>query len=328
MRDLFIALLDENNTARNHKLLVTLLYTYCPRAAYWWMNGVEPILPADPVWLALRDMAAGYTLQDALIHRSLDTTLNEARRYVREVGRFRSGHPGLKSFTDALAPEVSAFFEAHYDSASFRKRFELKKRMRPFGSWDGFYDYVRTYAFLFEDWAYDMGFKPATTQVERLTLSVRLARSPQLPPVHWPAWGWRAEGPLENVAAFAFEGQQDPIRFTLLANADRVGNKWDGKPQLYSLHPETGAAKVFDESSLFSTKKGEDDDPADDGPVAIETISHHVDSYYHGTAKQGPYPPLAAYTRPSRCQSCGFRRMCYDDSGKLEYDAAMQEGAN
>lgn len=301
MRDLFLALQDDDN-AHKHPLLMVLLYTYCPRMVRWWVSGVEAKLPPDPVWMALDDMSAGHNLRSALIERGLDTALREAYRYVSTVDSFRKNHPGLD------APEVTSIFETMYDQQRARRDFQLSSRVeKEFGSWDGFYSYVRTHAFLFEDWARDVGFEVQSASVEAVTLSLRFTGISRLPPVRWPAWLWRGEGaPREVVSAIAFDGQQDVLRLSLLDKADRVEGSWAGVPDTYSLNPKNGEATPFV------------------SPTDKRLITTSVVQYYHEAIKSGPHPPLAAYTAPSRCAACGFRHTCYKNDGTLQEEMLLE----
>ena len=63
--DLFMALLDKENP-RGHPILAALTYAFCPAAARWWLAGVDPVIPFDPLWQALEDLVSGSTLKEAL----------------------------------------------------------------------------------------------------------------------------------------------------------------------------------------------------------------------------------------------------------------------
>lgn len=310
MRDLFLALIDENN-ARKHPLLVVLLYTYCPRAVRWWVTGAEPVLPPDPVWMALEDMATGRSLRAALVDRELDTAIDDAYRYVRFVHSFR------QNYRNVDAPERTDIFGSIYEQQRIRHDFQVSARVeKAFGSWDGFYSYVRTYAFLFEDWARGIGFDVETADVEAVSLSLRFAGISRLPPVRWPAWLWHQgeSSPREVVGVLARHGQQDALRFSLLDRADRVEGKWAGVPETYALDPERGTAAPFvppvDEQHherLFG-----------------RLVSKAMLPYYHEVVKNGPYPPLAALTAPERCAGCGFRHICYEQDGTLQQEMFLE----
>src|SRR5689334_19788573 len=89
--DLFMALLNRNN-ARGHPILSAMLYAFCPTAARWWLVGADPVLPFDPIWKSLEDLASGETLHDFLIKYGFDNLMEDIRTYIREVEEYRKQH--------------------------------------------------------------------------------------------------------------------------------------------------------------------------------------------------------------------------------------------
>lgn len=292
MRDLFLALQEERNQ-RGHPLLAGLLYAFCPRAARWWTAGADPELPTDPIWLALEDMAAGLSLGRALKQHGLASLVDSAKEYVKTARRYRRNHP------DIAAPEATAFFdEVRGRPVPVEGKLRLKKAEQ-FGGWSGYYEYLRTYAFLFEDWT-DALNMPNTATVHKIRLSLRVKYGNKtVQPVSWPTWMWTSRGPREVVTALAFEGNQDYLRFSLFADADRRDGKWKGRPEIWVLH-QNGEAQAY--QPALSAK-------------GVRTLLEWADTLVH----RGPYLPVGAMTAPHRCGACGFRTYCWEDDAMTEF---------
>lgn len=270
---LFEALSHPEN-ARGHPILLALAWAFCPAAAGWWAGGAVPEVPPDPVRVALRDLAAGWTLRKAMVERGLERVFEEAPRYVQAVEAFRRQHPGIPS------PETSPLFP--YDRLPLSKRFLLTAAVAPLGGWDGFYEYLRTWGFLVDDWAKAMHVREPTLEAVELALAVPGTRRP----VRWPAFVL-SEGPRELLLLF-----EEGLAAELMARADRIGRPWNGRPEGWRVFPD-GTAKPFvpalDDSHL---------------PDLIQALAR--------SAREGPWPPLGALDHPGRCTRCGFRALCWE----------------
>lgn len=268
------ALADPRNP-RGHPLLLALAFAFCPAAAGWWRAGAVPEIPPDPIRAALRDMAAGMTLREALAARGLEAVLEEAPRYIRAVAAFRRQHPGMP------APEASPLFP--YDRLPLGKRFGLTDAVAPLGGWDGFYEYIRTWAFLAEDWARAMHFREARVVAVELALALPGIRRP----ARVPAFVFE-EGPRQALALF-----EEGLAAELALRADRAGAAWNGRPEGWRLFPD-GTAKPY-------------------VPVLEDGALREVVEALARMGREGPWPPLGAMGDPARCRRCGFRGLCWKE---------------
>jgi len=90
--DLFAALQDKENP-RGHPILAALGYLFCPTAARWWLAGVDPVIPFDPLWQVLEDRVSGSSLKAALSSYGFADLLDVAQTYVNQVDAWRDRHP-------------------------------------------------------------------------------------------------------------------------------------------------------------------------------------------------------------------------------------------
>jgi hypothetical protein len=286
MHGLWQALLHPKNP-RGHPILAALAYAFCPAAARWWMAGAVPDPAPAPVREALADMAAGKTLREALTERGFAPVLEEAPRYVRAVEAFRRAHPGIR------APERSEFFLEAYDRLPLAKRFGLTEAVRPLGGWEGFYEYLRAFAFLIEDWGHGMGFRSPAVEAAELAISLPGIRRP----AYFPAFVF-VEGPREVIGALSEDGGQD-LRLPLFVRADRADGRWRGRPEVWVLSPD-GEARPYRPW------------------IADEALPDLVGDLARA-AREGPWPPLRALrSGGTGCAGCGFRGLCWPDGDQLQ----------
>ena len=145
--DLFLALLNRDN-ARGHPILSALVYVFCPTAARWWLVGADPIPPFDPVWKSLEDLTSGGTLLEFLAKYDLDNLTEEIRAYIHEVEEYRRQHP-------VDAPELMPTFRGGKIPVS--RRYGSQNAIQHLGGdWRNLFIYVRTWAFLSQDWRISM----------------------------------------------------------------------------------------------------------------------------------------------------------------------------
>jgi hypothetical protein len=286
--DLFLALKDSENP-RDHPLLTALAYSFCPSAARWWLAGAEPKLPFDPVWQALLDMTdgSGRSLKDVLLAYGFETFLPKTQEYIAQIEAYRRMHPGI------TAPELLPTFKGARSDTG--QRFETKRAIDHLGGeWANFWPYVRTWAYLVDDWCDrmrlvgDINFK-----LERLALTLKGIRRP----AYFPVWAWTARLeratrirlclPVENVA------DHDPLRFSLVQSAQPVGEKpWEADPQVYAVTTGSQVAKF--------------DNYLPKAVPLIDLINRLAD-----TAQNHPCPPIHVLHQPSRCAMCGYWAQCY-----------------
>ena len=285
--DLFLALLNRKN-AREHHILSAMLYVFCPAAARWWLVGVDPILPFDPVWKALEDLVSGETLHDVLVKYGFDGLKEEIKAYIREVEVYRRQHP-------VRSPELMPLFRGGKIPAG--RRFGFYNAINNLGGdWRNLFIYVRTWAFLSQDWRIgmqierDSGYKLTG---EKVCLSLPITRIP----IQFDTWVWRI--PREHVTEtriglLVSNQEQDQLRFSLMRRCTSMGKQpWPNTPTIFGLDRETGEATHFDQ--ILSASGLE---------KVVEAFSIQ--------ARKGPHPPLNALRQPSICKQCGFQHLCLD----------------
>lgn len=285
--DLFLALLNRKN-AREHHILSAMLYVFCPAAARWWLVGVDPILPFDPVWKALEDLVSGETLHDVLVKYGFDGLKEEIKAYIREVEVYRRQHP-------VRSPELMPLFRGGKIPAG--RRFGFYNAINNLGGdWRNLFIYVRTWAFLSQDWRIgmqierDSGYKLTG---EKVCLSLPITRIP----IQFDTWVWRI--PREHVTEtriglLVSNQEQDQLRFSLMRRCTSMGKQpWPNTPTIFGLDRETGEATHFDQ--ILSASGLE---------KVVEALSIQ--------ARKGPHPPLNALRQPSICKQCGFQHLCLD----------------
>jgi len=286
--DLFLALLNRKN-ARGHPILSAMLYAFCPTAARWWLVGADPTPPFDPVWKSLEDLASGENLLEFLIKYGLETLVEDIRVYIREVEEYRRQHSNLS------APELMPLFRGGKISVS--RRYGSQNAIDNLGGdWRNLNVYVRTWAFLSQDWRIAMLIeRDSRYQLtsEKVCLTLPSARMP----VQFDTWIWKV--PVGHVTetkigALVSNGEQDQLRFSLLRRCTTIGKQpWPNTPVLFALDRETGAASHFDQ--VLSDR---------DLEKMVQSLSD--------LAKKGPHPPLNALRQPSICKRCGYQQLCFE----------------
>lgn len=285
--DLFIALLNRKN-ARGHPILSAMLYAFCPIAAHWWLVGADPTPPFDPVWKSLEDMASGETLLEFLIKYDFGNLIEEIRAYIREVEEYRRQH-------SVSAPELMPIFRGGKISVS--RRYGSQNAINNLGGdWRNLNTYVRTWAFLSQDWRINMQIeRDSGYQVsgEKVCLTLPFTHLP----VQFNTWVWKV--PVGHVTetkigALILNGEQDQLRFSLLRRCTTLGKQpWPNTPTLFALDRDTGVVKHFDQ--ILSDR---------DLEKTVQSLSD--------LAKKGPHPPLNALRQPSICKQCGYQQLCFE----------------
>ena len=237
--DLFLAMLNPKN-ARGNPILSALVYTFCPAAARWWLVGADPTPPFDPVWKSLEDLSSGGTLLEFLIKYDFDSLIEEIRTYIREVEEYRRQHNNLR------APELMPLFRG--GNISMSRRYGSQNAINNLGGdWRNLFIYVRTWAFLSQDWraamliGRDAGYSLNAEKVCPTLPGVRL-------PVQFDTWVWQI--PVGHVTetkigSLISNGEQDQLRFSLLSRCTTLGKQpcptrlpslpWIGRPAKRSI---------------------------------------------------------------------------------------------
>jgi len=286
--DLFLALLNRKN-ARGHPILSALVYAFCPTAARWWLVGADPTPPFDPVWKSLEDLSTGGTLLEFLIKYDFDSLIDEIRAYIREVEEYRRQHNNLR------APELMPLFRG--GKISMSRRFGSQNAINNLGGdWRNLFLYIRTWAFLSQDWRINMqierdsGYKLTGEKVCLTLPGLNL-------PVQFDAWVWQV--PVGHVTetrigSMITNGDHDQLRFSLLKRCSTLGKQpWPNTPAIFALDRENGEAKHFDQ--VLANR---------DLEKTVESLSN--------LAKKGPHPPLNALRQPSVCKQCGYQQLCFE----------------
>lgn len=283
--DLFHALMDPGH-ARNHPLLLAWVYQFCPAAARWWISGAIPQSVYDPAWHAFTDVAAR-KLFDCLSEYGFDALQPQLVAYIEQVWVYRRNHPGM------LAPELMPGFPGGRIDSSHK--FGLRRALAVFdNSWDNLFLYVRAAAILREDWERELGFpKPPKMELARLAVVMPGYRKP----IFLTALTWQFK---ERAVLGLFTRQKHPdeLRFRLAALAAPLGSKpWDHAPEVRALNVLDGTAELFTPRI-----------PAEAWPILASDLAD--------AAEHGPYLPATAMREADHCELCGFKRLCFDDSGR------------
>ncbi len=266
-----------------------MLYAFCPAAARWWLAGADPTPPFDPVWKSLEDLSTGRTLREFLTQYGFEDLLDEIRTYIREVEIYRSQHNHIRS------PELMPLFRG--GDIPISRRYSSQNAIRNLGGdWGNLSIYVRTWAFLSQDWRSAMLIGRDTGYILKAE-KVCLTLLPDVRmPVQFDAWVWQVQvGHVTEtkIGSLLSNGEQDQLRFSLLNRCTTLGNRpWSNTPAIFSLDRETGEAKHFDQ--LLANQ---------DLEKTVASLSN--------LAKKGPHPPLNALRQPSICKHCGYQQLCF-----------------
>jgi hypothetical protein len=292
--DLFLALLNRKNP-RGHPILSAFMYAFCPAAARWWLAGADPTLPFDPIWHSLQDLTSGGTLLEHLTRYGFGGLMEEVKGYVEEVRAYRSQHP-------IQAPELLPLFRGGRIPAG--RRFGSQNAINNLGGdWRNLFIYVRTWAYLSQDWRIGMRIERDTEYIltsEKVSLILPFTRLP----VQLDTWIWKA--PVGHVMEIKIgllvsRLEQDQLRFSLLRRSSPIGNQpWQNTPTIFALDRESGEVQHFDQT--LSDK---------DLERVVGSLSN--------LAKNGPHPPLNALRQPSICRNCGYQNQCFEKNFISQY---------
>lgn len=250
--------------------------------------GADPLPPFDPVWKSLEDLSSGETLLEYLIKYDFENLIEDIRAYIREVEEYRRQHP-------VSAPELMPIFRG--GKISVGRRYGSQNAINNLGGdWRNLNTYVRTWAFLSQDWRINMKIERDSGYSltgEKVCLTLPELRLP----VQFDTWIWKV--PMGHVTetkigALVSNGEQDQLRFSLLRHCTTMGKQpWSNTPTLFSLDRETGAVSHFDQ--LLSDR---------DLGNMVQALSD--------LAKKDPHPPLNALRQPSICKQCGYQHLCFE----------------
>lgn len=294
--DLFLALADERNQPP-HAVTAALAYTFCPAAARWWLNGAKPTPVYDPVWHAMQDRSGGATLKDMLLRYDLELLVDDVRSYIAAVEQYRPRVPHIP------APETMPVFPGVTIDPVKRGICSRALQDHFGGDWRNLIEYVRTWAFLIQDWQRGAGLEDGQTnaalQLAQVTLALTLPGSKK--PVFFPAWMWTRK--KENALRFvigcfvADVYEQDQLRIGLLMNAGLAGEKALPRiPDLFVLEYRSGRASPPDVR------------------LSVEQLTETIKRLYR-IADDGDCPPLGILHGGGRCRYCGYQLICWEGAG-------------
>jgi hypothetical protein len=301
--DLFLALLDKRNL-RGNPILLGLLYAFCPAAARWWLNGVDPSVIFNPVWSAVDDYTAGKTLKQALVEHGFEGLLDCVRPYIDKVVAYRRMHTGI------LAPELMPTFKGN--TLELYRRFGLDEVIERFGNKiDNFFVYMHAWAFLIQDWKVAMRLEGDGVKFERVQIMLSVHGIQQ--PAIMTAWLWKlAIGPMAEARLLlgGLSTSTDPLRFSLFNMSAPEGKfPWSVHPEVWVLNERDGSSDAF-EQTLTPTQTGD------------------VVKYLNRLAtKSESSPPLVGLQDPRQCEMCGFQTPCYIKKRHFN-PIVFQEGTN
>lgn len=288
-------------------IVTSLLYSFCPAAAHWYVRNVQPDAVFDIVWRALEDYETGKSLTECLSAYGLATLIPDVKTYIEQVTIFRSRNNVL-----GASPELTPLFRGDRAGQSV---FGLQNELNNLGgSWKSVLSYVRVWAFLMRDWKTQMKIPQgdqATRTFKKFIVSLSAPGDYSSSKIHFPVWGWDVTiGKVQSIyLGLLVSGQkQDALRFALVYNSDLVSDKgWPGqRPYLFSLDRDFGTA---DHINLSMEQK--------------DVLSMTVRMYE--AARVGPNFPLANLRDRNDCLSCGFKKVCYGEKGTMMLSAAVAQ---
>lgn len=296
-----------NTVEKPNPVVTALLYSFCPAAAHWYVRGIPPEVVFDVVWRALEDYATGKSLAECLRAYGLDILIPDVKNYIEQVTLFRSRNSGF-----GVAPELMPTFTGGRSSQNV---FRLRKELSHLGgSWKNVVAYARVWAFLMRDWKYQMKVplgEKAVRTFQKFTVSLSVPGLPSSSKVHFPVWGWHVTvGKVQSVylGLFVSAQRQDAVRFAIVYNADPAGDQgWPGqRPYLFGLDRDLGTANPI---HLALEHK-------DVLPMVLKMDE---------AARRGPNFPLAALRDRDNCLSCGYKKACYGEKGKVVMPAVVEQ---
>ncbi len=282
---LHVALDASRRNPDGHPLLLALWRLWCPVAAWWWRAGARPredLYRPHPVIRAVEDYARDprKKLRDYLKAYGLEKLADEARKYIDEVKTARQRLPHVP------APETLPTFPG--GKIPLDRRFGIRRELEAMGGEKGFLEYVRTWAFLIDDWRRGLPFpRPRLRLLDAAIRAQGMSR-----PLYVSVWAWTHPGTGTPWALFL--PTSPPAHrglWHLTQSADR--NPWPHMPQIWQ-GDETGRV------SPGSTS------------VPAETLLAWMLPWGREVARwERPPVPLGALQGEARCRACPFRHMCF-----------------
>jgi hypothetical protein len=171
------------------------------------------------------------------------------------------------------------------------------------GDWRNLFSYVRTWAFLSQDWRSKMGIDARASYTSRAE-KVHLVLPTYRLPIQFDVWLWKVS--VEHVTEtkiglFGQTDEQDQLRFALVSYCQPMGNQpWQNSPGIHVLDASTGEARLFERRFAKKYLEG-------------------IVDYLSERSVKGPHPPLHALNQSPRCKKCGFQKICFQENRITDY---------
>jgi hypothetical protein len=304
MYDVFFGLCTMN-IPRGHPVFMALLYSFCPAAAGWWINGVVPTpenLPYNAAWQVLSDYSEGLDLSTAFEKYGLDKEIiAPVKAYIDAIKKIR------KHNSSRRAPELHYDNLANMDlSLRFGKQNAFANHFG--GDWRNAFEYARVWVYVLTDWMYDIcdrGEQEFT--IKRKDIVFRLPKtnvSVQFPTFVWETKPGRfIQASIGFLAGGAVHNQFRSVM--AMFSAPDKDHAWEAEPRVYALDPASGSVNYFE--------------PVESPELLLADFAEVGEA-----VKEGSFPPMAAFVEPAKCDVCIFRSQCYGRKGELsEYVRRM-----
>lgn len=296
MYDLFFALCTMD-LPRGHPAVMAMLYSYCPAAAGWWAEGLElkpRDLPYNAAWQVLSDYASGVNLSAQLEKYGLkDLPIAAIQASMARIEEIR-GHNRAE-----LAPEL----HEDYIAMDPALRFGLRKVFTEHfgGEWRNTFEYARVWIHVLPNWIAAIchgGTKEFVLERRDIVFQLPKTRvSILFPTFIWYTDAGKFQQP--SIGLLADGAVHNQFRSVLaMMSAPAPDRPWEAPPRVYALDPVTGRVNPFK--------------PIEPPEQLMEDFSD-----LGAALGKGPFPPLAAFADPAKCEACIFRSQCYRRKGQL-----------
>jgi len=277
---------DEPRNHRDHPMVLGVLYLYCPAAAYWHRAGVASTAPWHPVWQAVKDYGSDpeKTLRDYLKTYEVDDLRDEARRYVEQVTAAR------QRLAHIASPELLPTFPG--GKMPLRRKFNVSRPLQKMGGDQGFFAYVRTWAFVIGDW---------TARLPYSGLRLRWGVFPAMvqgmqKPIWLPAIYWQRNTEITPLVIGVPSNLPPALQALYFFVQSPTKTPWQVQPQIWALQPD-GLAH-----------------PLDSRIVPLE-LTQAIIALGRRAMKVRTPLPLASMRDPGAvCAACPFAEVCFIDA--------------
>ena len=289
---LHLAIQALQRNARKHPVVSGLWMLWCPVAAAWVEGGAEPVqYVPHPLIRAVEDYARDpkKTLREWIEEYGLGRLLPGLKKYIENVERARERLPHVP------APELLPTFPGA--TIPLDMKIGIAREITAFGGEEAVLEYVRVWSFVIDDWRRQLPFPEEMNDIR--LLEVVIPHPAWRKPPSLTVWAWVNP---ENHAPWAlFAPPLSPVLIALLHYAQSPGKRlWEYAPHIYEATPEglmNPAVPPIEHRHLL---------------FWLTEIARH-----HG---QNRIPAPAVVTKPTRCEVCPFRTLCFDEMGTAKWE--------